>query len=133
MNEGGPEHRGVFATTINCMDGRTQIPTIEYMKKKYGVDYVDMITEPGPIKILSENKDTSLLGSIRRRVEVSVLKHGSRHIAIVGHHDCAGNPVDKDTQLDQIARSIGTVRSWGFGVEMVGLWIDESWKVQEVK
>lgn len=41
----------IFATTINCMNGRVQIPVIDYMKSKYGVDYVDMVTEPGPNKI----------------------------------------------------------------------------------
>lgn len=35
---------GKFATAINCMDGRVQIPVIEYIKSKYEVDYVDMIT-----------------------------------------------------------------------------------------
>ena len=46
-----------FATAINCMDGRTQIPVIEWLKKEYGVDYVNMINEPGPNKILAENRD----------------------------------------------------------------------------
>ena len=32
-----------FATAINCMDGRVQIPVIEYLKKEFKVDYVDMI------------------------------------------------------------------------------------------
>lgn len=35
-----------FATAINCIDGRTQLPVIEWARKKYGVDYVDMITKP---------------------------------------------------------------------------------------
>ena len=47
-----------FATAITCMDGRIQIPVIEYIKSNYGVDYVDVITEPGPNKILSDNTDT---------------------------------------------------------------------------
>ena len=81
-----------FATAINCMDGRVQMPVIEYMKSKYGIDYVDMITEPGPNKILSENKDKNSIDSIKRRVKISVEAHKSRLIAVVGHHDCAGNP-----------------------------------------
>lgn len=39
-----------FAAAINCMDGRTQVPVIEFLKNKYGVDYVDMITEPDPTR-----------------------------------------------------------------------------------
>jgi len=42
-----------FATAINCMDGRTQEPVITWIKKNYHVDFVDMITEPGPVKYLA--------------------------------------------------------------------------------
>src|SRR4030042_4330195 len=100
-----------FATAINCIDGRTQIPVIAYVRKKYRADYVDMVTEPGPIRILAENKDKVALESIRRRVEISTGKHGSGNIVIVGHHNCAGNLAEKETQLKQILESIETVRS----------------------
>jgi hypothetical protein len=114
------------------MDGRTQIPVIDYIRKKYKVDYVDMITEPGPIRVLAENTDKPTIESIKRRVGISTGKHGSVHIVIVGHHDCAGNPVEKATQLKQILESIWTVRSWGFRAETLGLWIDEKWVAHEV-
>lgn len=116
---------GSFATAINCMDGRTQIPVIDYIRKKYRVDYVDMITEPGPVRVLAENTDKTTLESIKRRLEISIQKHASVHIVVVGHHDCAGNPVEKATQLKQILESIWTVRSWNFRAETLGLWLDE--------
>ena len=124
---------GSFATAINCIDGRTQLPVIDYVRNKYRVEYVDMITEPGPIRILAENKDKAALESIRQRVEISIWKHGSEHIIIVGHHDCAGNPVEKETQLKQILESIKTIQSWSFQVKIIGLWIDEKWTAREVK
>ena len=34
-----------FVTAINCMDGRVQVPVIEWLKKEYKADDVDMITE----------------------------------------------------------------------------------------
>ena len=40
-----------FATAINCIDGRTHLPVIDYMRGQFGVDFVDMVTEPGPNKI----------------------------------------------------------------------------------
>jgi hypothetical protein len=125
--------KGIFATAINCMDGRVQIPVIEWLKRKYPVDYVDMITEPGPNKILSENRDRTMVGSIKKRVEISVVKHNSKLVAIVGHHDCAGNPVEKDVQLKQILSAIKTVESWNFDVQIIGIWVDENWEVCEVK
>jgi len=120
---------GTFATAINCMDGRTQLPVIEYMKETCGVDYVDTITEPGPDGILGDKKDLTLVESIRRRVEISVQKHGSKNVAIVAHHDCAGNPVDPKVHLDQAERAVELVRSWGFGCEVVALWLGEDFKV----
>jgi Putative carbonic anhydrase len=118
-----------FATAINCIDGRVQIPVIEWLRKGYGVDYVDVITEPGPDKILAEDKDSPVLESIKRRVEISVNKHASELIAIVGHYDCAGNPVENDMQLKQIQSAIKTVESWDFEVQIIGLWVDENWEV----
>jgi len=86
-----------FATALNCMDGRVQIPIIEFLKKKFKVDYVDMITEPGIDKILAEgNKE--LISWIKEKIKISVKKHNSKVIAIVGHADCAGNPVKKHVE-----------------------------------
>lgn len=124
--------KGRFATAINCMDGRVQTPVYEYLKNKYKVDYVDMITEPGPNKILAENSDQVIIASIKRRVEISIHQHGSRSIAIVGHYDCAGNPNSKEVQLEHIKAAKKLIRSWGFQGELQGLWVDENWQVNEV-
>ena len=123
---------GKFATAINCMDGRAQMPVIEHIKRKYGVNYVDMITEPGPNKILSENKDKNSIDSIKRRVAISVEVHKSGLIAIVGHHDCAGNPADKEGQRQHILSAITTAESWGVNAQIIGLWVDENWNVHQV-
>ena len=123
---------GTFATAINCMDGRTQLPVIEWMKREYGVDYVDTITEPGPVRILAEAADATALESIRRRLTISVTRHGSSRVAIVAHTDCAGNPVDKHTQLSQLRAAAATVLSWSMDVQVDMLWLGESWCVERV-
>jgi carbonic anhydrase len=96
------------------------------------VDYVDIITEPGPAGILGGKKDEALIESIRRRVEISVQQHGSRYIAIVAHHDCAGNPVDAQVHLAQAERAVERVQSWGFDCEVVPLWVSEDWEVHVI-
>jgi hypothetical protein len=121
--------KDTFATAINCMDGRTQLPVIQYMKETYGVDYVDTITEPGPDAILGDKQNSTLVESIRKRLEISVLKHGSKNVAIVAHHDCAGNPVAPEVHLEQVERAVDLVRSWGYGCEIIALWVGEDWKV----
>ena len=83
-----------FATAISCIDGRVQKPVTEWMRTHFNVDYVDMITEPGPDKALTQGP-VEVVESIRRKVLVSITAHYSSVIAVVGHHDCAGNPVRK--------------------------------------
>jgi len=121
-----------FATAINCMDGRVQLPVIQHVRETRGVDYVDVITEPGPDGILGDKKDEVLIESIRRRVEISVAKHGSSYISIVAHHDCAGNPVDTNVHLAQVERAVELIQHWGFECEVVPLWVDEDWKVHVI-
>ena len=96
------------------------------------MDHVDMVTEPGPNRILAENTDASRVDSIKSRVELSVNKHGSRLIAIVGHHDCAGNPADKDEQLGHLHAAARLVQKWGLQAKLILLWINEDWRVSAV-
>ena len=80
-----------FCTAINCMDGRVQLPVIKYLQKRVNAEHVDMITEPGPALILAARDKPKLVESILDRLRISVEKHGSKAVAIVAHHDCAGN------------------------------------------
>lgn len=122
----------IFATAINCMDGRVQVPVIEWLKRQYGVDYVDMITEPGPERLLAEGKDRTGIQSVKKRLEISVARHNADLVAVVGHHGCAGNPVDEETQQQQIINATKTVQSWKYRPEVIGLWVDDNWEVQKV-
>lgn len=123
---------GKFVTCINCMDGRVQQPVIALMKSRYGADYVDMITEAGPNKILAECTPVSLIESVKSRVDISVNKHNSGTIAIVGHYDCGGNPAPQDVQIEQIKKAVANLRRWYKDTEVIGLWVDENWQAGEV-
>ncbi|MFC1948110.1 carbonic anhydrase [Chloroflexota bacterium] len=122
-----------FGTVINCMDGRVQVPVIDLLKKNYNLDYIDTVTEPGPELVLAENSDNFTIQSIKRKVEISVSRHNSTLIAVAGHMDCAGNPADSRTKQEQITKAIGTVRSWKYGVRLVGLFVDEDWEVRQIE
>ncbi len=114
------------------MDGRVQIPVIEWMRKNFGVEYVDMITEPGPDKILAENSGETVINRLKLKTEISVHVHGSKVIAIAGHFDCAGNPVTEDIHKKQILEAVKNVKSWKFNAEVIGLWIDKNWEVHRI-
>jgi carbonic anhydrase len=124
--------KGKFATALNCMDGRVQVPVIEFLKKKFKVDYVDMITEPGIDKILAEgNKE--LISWIKEKIKISVKKHNSKIIAIIGHADCAGNPVEKEKHIEQIKKGMKIIKLMRLNVRIIGLWVNENWQVEVVK
>ncbi len=117
-----------FVTAINCIDGRVQLPVIEYMKRKFRADFVDMITAPGADKMLAEGEDKTL----RRKVTVSVEVHRSKVVAVVGHYDCAGAPEIKIEHLAHVARGVRRVQSWKLDVQVIGLWVNRKWEVEEV-
>jgi len=119
----------IFCTSIHCMDGRIQEPIINFLKIHYNVTYVDSITEPGPCRILAENENHILINSILKRLEISIYKHKSKLIAVSGHHDCAGNPLDENQQKNQIKKAIVLCKNKYPDLDYVGLWIDNEWKV----
>ncbi len=121
-----------FCTAINCMDGRTQLPVIKYLQKRFGVEYVDTISDPGPNKILADGSDEGALASIRKRLDISVGKHKSVGIAVVGHHDCAGNPTPEADQAGHTAAAVARVKDMFGDVPVIGLWVNENWEVSEL-
>ena len=120
-----------FACVVNCMDGRVQDAVKNYMQKNYSVDYVDMVTEPGPNKILADNTDSAIIENIKKRAEISVHHHGSKVVAIVGHFGCAGNPAPKEEQIQHLKKAEEAVKSFGFPVEIIKLWVDGDWQTVE--
>ena len=121
-----------FCTSIHCIDGRIQEPLIKHLKAKYGISYVDTITEPGPCKILAENVDKVSVASIMKRVEISAKMHDSKLIAVSGHYDCTGNPGDDALQKKQIEESISYLKRKFPALKIVGLWINSEWIVNIV-
>lgn len=122
----------IFATAVNCMDGRVQEPVTKYLKTNFDVDYVDMITELGPDKIIAEDSERYKLNSIKQRLDISINKHASTIIAMVGHSGCYGNPVEKNAQIAQILQSSATLKNWYPDTQIIPLWIGEDWLVEPI-
>ena len=121
--------KGKFATSVSCMDGRIQIPLTNWIKENFSVDYVDTITEPGMDKQVAYNTD---LESIKTKVGISIDKHESELVVVSGHYDCAGNPVSNEEHITQIKKGIEVISSWNLGVKVVGVWVDDTWKINTV-
>jgi hypothetical protein len=121
-----------FCTAVNCIDGKIQLPVIDFLKKRFQTDYVDCITETAPVRILAGEINRRLIQSIIDRIDVSIRKHGSKAIAVAAHYDCAGNPADRQKQLEQLDISVKFLKSQYANAEVIGLWVDENCSVSEV-
>ena len=122
-----------FCTAVNCMDVRAQLPVIKYLQDRFGAEYVDSITEAGPIRILAEEPEGAAVQSILKRIQISVEKHSSVGIAVAGHVDCAGNPVPDDVQTAHLKKAVAFLQQKYQELEIIGLWVDDSWEVHEVE
>ena len=118
-----------FATALNCMDGRTQEPVIALIKKDANVTFVDMITYPGMDGFLANAKEDALK-QIFRMIDISVEKHGSQHIYIVGHFDCAGNPVSEEQHKEDIRKAVQRIKERYSDLTVKGIWVGNTWAAE---
>ena len=126
------KEKGNFGTVINCMDGRIQYPVFDYLTRNFDLQFFDAANEAGPLRILTERQDKCRLISLKEQIKVSIDRHGSRFIAVVGHYDCAGNPVDRPTQEEQIREALHYLKkAYGDEIFYLGLYVNEEWKVEE--
>ncbi len=112
------------------MDGRPQRKVADYLTNSFGVRSLDTITTAGMVRHLAD--DTDQTATVLSNLAISIDTHGSRHIAVVAHHDCAGNPVSDRAQREQVAAAVTRLAGQHPDAEVVGLWLDEHWIVERV-
>ncbi|KGX84785.1 carbonic anhydrase [Pontibacillus litoralis] len=121
-----------FVTAINCKDGRAQLPVIYWMQERFSAQYVDMITEPGPTNHIL-NATEQQIETLKAKINISHNIHGSKAIAIVAHNECAGNPISKEEQKQQVSQCVDIVNSWGYDMKVIGLFVNENWEVELIE
>lgn len=122
---------GMFGTAINCIDGRVQASVAEWVRAHCGVQYVDMVTAPGPDGVLTQGApEANKL--IRDYVRVSQEAHQSGVLAVAGHFGCAGYPVSPDEHIRAIRAAAAIVTGWGLPMRVIGLWVNEGGQVEVV-
>ena len=117
------------------MDGRVQLPVIEFLTERFSVQYVDMITEPGPNRILAGRSNPRQVESIVDKVQFSIEHHGSTGVAVIGHHGCKGNPAERAEQTGETIAAVEYLRKQCAKYEdvvFIGLWVDQSGSVSEI-
>ncbi len=111
------------------MDGRVQLPALEWIKTNYPVDFVDVITETGMDGVLAKQEDIS---EVLRSIKVSVTLNKSTRLFVVGHYDCRGNPVDENRHLEEIIISVKRLKPLWPAQEVIGLWVNDQWQIEPV-
>ena len=120
-----------FGTVLTCMDGRPQRKVADYLTTSFGVRHLDVITTAGTVRHIAE--ETSETHMLLRNLALSTGKHGSKHIAVVAHHDCVGNPVADKTQKQQVRMAVAHLRALYPDADVTGLWLNEHWIVERVR
>jgi hypothetical protein len=122
----------LFCTAVNCIDGRAQLPVIDFLKARFGVQHVDVLSECGPAQLLALRRDRHAAKLLIERVAFAVKAHDSVGIAVAAHHDCAATPTDDDTQQYHVTRAVNFLAKRFHHLPILGLWLDDSWSVNEV-
>lgn len=120
-----------FGTAINCIDGRVQEPVTAWVKARFGVDYVDTVTAPGPDGMLTQGAPHAI-DLIRDHVRVSQEAHHSGVLVVAGHFGCAGHPVSPDEHIAAIRAAAATAEGWGMPMRVIGLWVNEGGQIEVV-
>ena len=111
--------------------GGAHNPVRNWLKASFDAEFVDRITEPGADKALASGS-ADVLEAIKQKVLISVNAHNSKTVAVVGHHDCAANPVSEAQHKQDIGEAVARVQSWELPVQVIGLWVNSEWKVEVV-
>ena len=101
------------------------------MKAYTGAKQVDVITEAGPDRIMASTATASRL--ILQRILMSRDRNQSEHLALVAHFDCRGNPNSKEAHLKQLHQAGKIIETWGLGMNLLMLWVNDKWEVELVK
>ena len=120
-----------FVTAINCIDGRSHRPVLDWLKASFDAEFVDRITEPGVDKVLASGS-ADVIEGIKKEVLISVNAHNSKTVAVVGHYDCAAHPVSEAQHKQDIGEAVATVQSWDLPIQVFGLWVNSEWQVEVV-
>ena len=112
--------------------GRGPPPLTEWVRDRFGVDHVDLLTQPGPDPALCCGDDAAV-AHLRDHLGVSTRAHRPGALVVAGHADCAANPVSEAEHRRHLHLALARARAWvPEGLPVVGVWVDHDGRVAEI-
>lgn len=120
---------GKFVAAAGCMDSRAITAVQDFAAREMDADHVDIVAaEPGFVANGRPNK------GILRKLGISRQHHQAGGLIVYGHQECAGDPVDDDTQRKQVLKTTGRFRrSLPAGIEVVPVFVERTTEPEGVK
>lgn len=115
-------HPPRFAVAITCIDGRIHHAVQDGLRRRLGVDFLDVVTLPGPDLVLAQTPHQAT--AVWHAVQVSLDKHAAERVVLVGHTDCAANPASPGTHRAQIGQAVATLRARLGAAAVEGMLLD---------
>jgi len=119
-----------FVTCLNCIDDRVLQPVIDWLKRNYSAEHIDMITEAGMDGFLANMNDWP--SDLKNKINMSLQNHGSGQIFIVSHFDCSSHPVDEITHRKHTLIAVDKIKTLYPECKVHGLWISEKFEVEKI-
>jgi len=110
-----------FCTAVTCMDGRIQDAVTAYLRDYYHTQWVDVVSEAGPVSSIALG-DPTVSTAVIKRVQLSLDAHGSCGIALVAHEDCAAIPGDLEHKRPIALEAQRRLRLLFPTMEVIALW-----------
>lgn len=110
-----------FTACLNCIDGRVQLPVINWIRSTYNVDFIDMITEPGMDGFLVDPQ--SNLKPVFDKLNIALDVHECNEIFIVAHEDCAANPTDFNSHTKNLKVATDDIKNFAPNCTVIGIYV----------
>lgn len=110
-----------FCTAVTCMDGRIQESVTAYLRNYFKTQWVDMVSEAGPVSSIASGEPT-ITKAVISRVQLSIKAHSSCGIALIAHEDCAAIPGDMEAKTPITLEAARRLRIQFPGMEVIALW-----------
>ena len=99
-----------FAVAVTCIDGRFHEALASWMKSRFGVEHIDLVTAPGVSAALASG-DVGVTDGTLTRLRPSLEAHHAAAVVVAAHEDCAGDPSRRREQLADLRLATARLRA----------------------